>query len=452
MMDAQSVARIISYNLYGENICASAAKISTTKGNAYEIFENSRDRDKNRDLIRKVLRSGHRSVIEHAVFTIALWNVSVFVEQFFIEFRLASFTVKSRRYVDFSGLGYFIPSDLDGESREEYCRYMDMLFEAYRAMLEEGVPKEDARFILPYSFHSNFYCTLNARELANVIHAIRYGRGRAIPELQGIADQLTAQLKDLFPGVRWESEEDIQAQDLSEGPESVREELSLIEEKDAGGVTLVQSPPQPKGLLEAAYRISHPGSTRPLEIRSLISSSRPRELEQLTYSFEISDISLAGITHVVRHRMQSVLVPPLERVSRGKHILPETVQNDPAARRRYEEALARAFEARGRMEQDTALKKYGYYMLLSGNVTNIFTTMNARELMLFIRLRSCSRAQWEIRGVAIRMLELLRRDFPEVFSHIGPTCYMSGTCPEGRLSCGKMEHVVTAFREGNFQS
>lgn len=449
-MDTQSAAKIISYNLYGENICASAAKISTTKGNACEIFEQSRDSEKNRDLIRKVLRSGHKSVIEHAVFTIALWNVSVFVEQFLIEFRLASFTVKSRRYVDFSGLGYFIPPDLDGESREEYCRYMDLLFEAYRAMLEEGVPKEDARFILPYSFHSNFYCTLNARELVNVIHAIRYGRGRGIPELQGIADQLTAQLKDLFPGVRWEQEEDVQDPDPSEGPEGAREEFSFIDGREAGGVTLVQAPRQPRRLLETAYGVSHPGSARPMEIQSLISSSRPRELEQLTYSLEISDLSLAGITHMVRHRMQSVLVPPLERISRGKHILPETIQNNPAARRRYEEALARAFEMGGQMRRDPALKKYGYYMLLSGNVTDIFTTMNARELMLFIRLRSCSRAQWEIRGVAIRMLELLRGDFPELFSHMGPTCYMSGTCPEGRLSCGKMEHIVKTFQEGKF--
>lgn len=449
-MDAQSVAKIISYNLYGENICASAAKISTTKGNACEIFEQSRDSGKNRDLIRKVLKSGHNSVIEHAVFTIALWNVSVFVEQFFIEFRLASFTVKSRRYVDFSGLGYYIPSDLDRESREEYRRYMDMLFEAYRALLEDGVPKEDARFVLPYSFHSNFYCTLNARELVNLLRAIRHGRGRGIPELQGIADQLTAQLKDLFPSVPWESEGEVQTPDASGNSEDAREELSLIDGRDAGGVTLVQAPPQPERLLEAACRVSRPGSTRPPELRALLSSDRPRELEQLTYSFEISDLSLAGITHMVRHRMQSVLVPPLERIGRGKHILPETVQNDPAARRRYEEAIARAFEARGRMEQDAALKKYGYYMLLSGNVTNIFTTMNARELALFIRLRSCSRAQWEIRAVAVRMLELLRRDFPALFSHVGPACYMTGACPEGRLSCGEMERVVKAFREGDF--
>ena len=51
-MRTNSSAKIISYNLYNENICASAAKISTTKGNAYEIFEKSDSIEKNRELIR----------------------------------------------------------------------------------------------------------------------------------------------------------------------------------------------------------------------------------------------------------------------------------------------------------------------------------------------------------------------------------------------------------------
>ena len=162
-MERELHAKIISRNAGSEEVCASAARISTTAGNAQEIFENARGNPKNRALIEKVLASGHKSLIEHAVFTIALRDVSVFVEQFFIECRLASFTVKSRRYVDFSRLGYHVPPELEGEDLALYRRYMDGLFQAYGDLLEAGVPREDARFLLPYSFHSNFYCTLNAR-------------------------------------------------------------------------------------------------------------------------------------------------------------------------------------------------------------------------------------------------------------------------------------------------
>ena len=164
-MEHKSVAKIISWNIDCEAICASAAKISTTSGNAIEIFEKCKSNPQNTDLVKKVLQSGHRSVIEHAVFSIAFWDVSAFVEQFLIECRLASFTVKSRRYVNFSNLGYFVPPALSGKSLHLYCEYMDLLFSGYRSLLESGIPKEDARFLLPYSFCSNFYCTINAREL-----------------------------------------------------------------------------------------------------------------------------------------------------------------------------------------------------------------------------------------------------------------------------------------------
>ena len=104
-MERELHAKIISCNANSGDVCASAARISTTAGDAHAIFENARENPKNRALIEKVLASGHKSLIEHAVFTLALRDVSAFVEQFFIEFRLASFTVKSRRYVDFSRLG-----------------------------------------------------------------------------------------------------------------------------------------------------------------------------------------------------------------------------------------------------------------------------------------------------------------------------------------------------------
>lgn len=444
-MESKSIAKIISYNLYGENICASAAKISTTTGNAYEIFEGSQDCSKNRNLIKKVLSSGHKSIIEHMVFTIAMQNVSAYVEQFFIEFRLASFTVKSRRYVDFGGLGYYVPPDLDDHSRTQYCQYMELLFETYRMMQESGIPKEDARFILPYSFHSNFYCTLNARELVNIIHSIRCGRGCHIPELRNIADQIVNQLEELCPSVLFCLDSKPLDGASSIGEAEMREMVSYVDEENAGEVQLVHAPSQPARLLETAYRIGHPDAALPLDFKALVSSCRPRELEQLSYSFEISNITLSGITHIVRHRMQSIIIPSLENIDYSKFILPETIRNNPQILPIYENAIQRAYEMHKQMILDPVLKRYSYYMALSGNVTNIFTTMNARELVLFIRLRSCNRAQWEIRNIAIQMLKLLRQSLPEVFTGIGPACNMDGVCPEGKLSCGKMKDVILKF-------
>ncbi len=449
-MRTNSSAKIISYNLYNENICASAAKISTTKGNAYEIFEKSDSIEKNRELIKKVLSSGHKSIIEHAVFTIALQNVSAFVEQFFIEYRLASFTVKSRRYVDFSNLGYYTPPELSGDSLKNYTEYMDMLFSSYQLMLDEGVPKEDARFLLPYSFNSNFYCTMNARELIHVIHAIRYGRGCMIYELQSLAIQLINQLEVLCPSLLSELYSPNDAFNDVTSIEHIKDRndaVTFVEAHDAGRVELVQEPHCPKNILQKAYEISHPDVPHSLDFKTLLQSNRLRELEQLTYSFIISDISLSGITHIVRHRMQSIIVPPLQSINYDKFIIPETVQSNPHLMNKYKNILIKANEMRRNALNDPDLSKYHYYYALSGNVTNIITTINARELILFIRLRSCNRAQWEIRKVAMDMLKYARVNFPEIFNFIGPSCYITGQCPEGRLTCGKKNEVIVQFKQ-----
>ena len=96
-----SIVKVIGMSDTGEKIPAASGRISTQPGNATAILEKSLDPEKNARLISKVTKSGHNSTIEHTVFNLAFQDVSVFCEQFIIEFRLASFTVKSRRYVDF---------------------------------------------------------------------------------------------------------------------------------------------------------------------------------------------------------------------------------------------------------------------------------------------------------------------------------------------------------------
>lgn len=449
-MTRKSVAKIISWNMDNEAVCASAAKMSTTMGNANEIFEKTKNNPQNTDLIKKVLRSGHKSVIEHAVFSIAFWDVSAFVEQFLIECRLASFTVKSRRYVDFSNLGYLIPSDLYGESLTRYNEYMELLFDGYKSLLEMGIPKEDARFLLPYSFCSNFYCTLNARELGSLISSIKYGRGKNIPELQDLAQQLLEQVSDIFPALLSEFEQAPNTAYLDNDEAmwfASNDSIELVETHEIGSVKLLQTPIQPMEILRFASSISHPHSDNKFDIEQIITSTRPRALEHLSYTFAISNMTLSGITHLVRHRMQSIIVPSIQCVDHSRCIIPDTVQQNPEAKERYVNILTQANEKLAQVRDDVTLQKYGYYFALSGNVMDVMTTMNARELMLFIRLRSCNRAQWEIRNVATGMLSLLRKNFPALFNHYGPSCVLTGVCPEGRMTCGKKDKMIQMYRE-----
>ena len=199
--NTNSKAIIIGLTDTGEKIPAASGRISTQPGTALEILELSKDAQKNANLISKVTRSGHNSTVEHTVFNLAFQNVSVLVEQFIIEFRLASFTVKSRRYVDFAKLGYYVPHFASKSVHDKYMAHMDYLYKEYEAFIEAGVPKEDARFLLPYSLYSNFYCTLNAREMINMLYAMIYGRGSEFAELKTLGESLLEQARRLTPGI-----------------------------------------------------------------------------------------------------------------------------------------------------------------------------------------------------------------------------------------------------------
>ena len=110
---------------------------------------------------------------------------------------------------------------------------------------------------------------------------------------------------------------------------------------------------------------------------------------------------------------------------------------DPAVltdRQRYRELLAAGVPA-----EDAR------FVLPNAAATRIIVTMNARELRHFFTMRCCRRAQWEIRELAERMLGLARAAAPVLFEGCGPAC-VTGACPEGKMTCGRLREVRAAYR------
>ncbi len=440
----------------GEKVCAAAGRISTQNGTALEIFDKSQDNEKNIKLIGKVTASGHTSTIEHVFFNLAFENVSVVVEQFLIEFRLASFTVKSRRYVDFASSGYFMPEFKNEEDKALYTETMDSLFDAYSALTERDIPKEDARFVLPYCFYSNFLCSLNGRELINLLNAMIYGRGRKIKEIYELGISLYEQCKEKTPGI---------FTDFEKKGEKYNDDISFVFDEEKESVSSAElceilsfTPDGEKNIARAAliekYNYSPSQTERIISDRenvikilnAVTKSSRARALEHFSCTVRFNKVSLACLTHFARHRIQSISVPELIRADRESYVIPETVKAD-------EKALNIYCECFGRMKKLYSLfAEKGYdestlvYLVLSGNTLDFVTTMNAREMMLFFKLRSCTRAQWEIQEFAVDFLKKLRKVAPDLFSFYGPSCYAAGYCPEGRMTCGRAAEIKEAFK------
>jgi thymidylate synthase (FAD) len=116
--------------------------------------------EKQQDLVRRVIDSGHGSTIEHIVFTFAISGVT----------RTLSHQ-QSQRYVKYKEPSYMVPgsvSDADDEMRQRFEEQMAGSLQFYEDMLEAGIPGEDARFVMPNATRTNLVMTTNLRALIHM--------------------------------------------------------------------------------------------------------------------------------------------------------------------------------------------------------------------------------------------------------------------------------------------
>ncbi len=438
-------------------MCTAAARLSQVAGNATEVYAGI-DRDDPGDTLSRVMGMGHRSVAEHANFTIAFENVPVFFEQFLIEHRLASYTVKSRRYVDFRDCGAAIPPGLQGEDAVEYLKHIETLFDNYAVLKDNGIPAEDERFLLPYGLHSDLFVTMNGREWLHFLFAAVEGRGKRYQIIVDIAERVWAELYRVAPKIFTELEA------LENRPGTPREKtikaadmLGLKTKVNIGARTqLLSWTPNPELTLARISLIANSGAdTEDVVIalkdnpkfvaplcRDAARSGRSRELEQVSFTFRIDGLSLPALTHLARHRMQALYVPELVDFPNYKGFtLPASVGKAEGMDEVYLNTVERhRTYYREKLEKRLPPEEL-IYAILCGRTISVVTTMHARQLLHFFRLRTCERAQWEIRAAAEEMLRKCREVAPNIFYKAGPGCVYYGLCPEGKLTCGKFNEV-----------
>lgn len=132
-------------------------------GKAAAICCGSKDEKKSLNI---AINNHHESVLEHANFTFEICNVSSILLTQLTRHRFFSFSVRSERYCGGSK-DYVIPPTIVNNvyAITEFYTALDALEDAYKKMIKYGIPKEDARFILPKATTYDIIATANAREL-----------------------------------------------------------------------------------------------------------------------------------------------------------------------------------------------------------------------------------------------------------------------------------------------
>ena len=174
-------------------------------------------------------------------------------------------------------------------------------------------------------------------------------------------------------------------------------------------------------------------------IVKLINAGHLSAFEHAAYTFAVDGVSRALTHQLVRHRIASFNQQSQRyvKIKGGLDVVkPETVSTDANTEAIFDECIEACREAYEKLLTAGVPAEDARYVLPNATQSKIVVTMNARELLHFFSLRCCKRAQWEIRDLACKMLELAKESAPTVFEYAGAGC-VRGACPEGENSCKK---------------
>jgi len=130
--------------------------------------DNPKYQKKMKKLINTVVRRGHYSVLEHVNFTFIIDGCSRVCTHQLVRHRIASYSQRSHRYTKIQGTKNMqIPPSIknDPELYDLVKKYMNTTIKFYKALINNGIPQEDARFFIPQAVTSPIMVTMNAREL-----------------------------------------------------------------------------------------------------------------------------------------------------------------------------------------------------------------------------------------------------------------------------------------------
>ena len=207
--------KLVSATPDAEQHMAYVARVSNPK---------NQDNDKFAGLLKYCIQHGHWSVFEQAFMTVEINTTRGLAAQI-LRHRSFTFQEFSQRYADTNLLDSIIPvpelrsqdsknrqnsnDDIPPEKKEEYqaliARHFSDAMDLYNALLDKGVAKECARFVLPLATPTRIYMTGSVRSWVHYID-LRSAHGTQKEHMdvaEGVRKIFTEQFPVVSEALEW---------------------------------------------------------------------------------------------------------------------------------------------------------------------------------------------------------------------------------------------------------
>ena len=180
-----------------------------------------------------------------------------------------------------------------------------------------------------------------------------------------------------------------------------------------------------------------------LECKNLlpaINSGHDSVLEHLPLTFLVEDVSRALTHQLVRHRIASYsqLSQRYTKIQTDEewYIIPDSIAKfNLNISTRYEELMEAIAHFYYEMCSKGIPNEDARMILPNACFTSIIVSMNARAFLEAATLRTCNRAQWEIRQMFQLMRDSIKDIYPNVWKKCFPNCTKKCGCLETK-PCG----------------
>lgn len=148
-------------------IDAAAAGMVSRKDEPYGEFVEEIDLARAKSFLKKMIKYGHDSVLEHIVFQFWLSMSRVSSHQL-VRHRMASYTQMSlRKERNLSVEDFVVPPQITEEDLDEWKQDIQNTIDSYRKWLDKGYDVDTARRRISQDARTDLIMTINARSLRN---------------------------------------------------------------------------------------------------------------------------------------------------------------------------------------------------------------------------------------------------------------------------------------------
>ena len=384
--------------------------------------------EKKEKVLRETSGRGHGSVLDQSSFTFVVEDLPRSATLLICEPQYLSHLQQSLRRSD-AARGFFLSRPVI-EAETGTKSLLNSAFDLYEEMKDENIgklPAEDARYILPLATRTNIQTTGDARELMH-LHAMSQREG--VPAIvKYTVEQMIEKAREVAPALM--KQRDTNYEVLAWCPSSqlfARQNKTLdnlVDELGGNHVRLIDN-----GL----FKLDEEAIEKAVRQRD---EAELANLKHMHYTF-LAPMSLSTFHQATRQRTWDQSVESIYHAAKRGEIvivIPPSIEQSTYVEKFRDLAGRMMGEYYNLIDRGVAAEEAIGVVPHALQVYDLIH-VNGWNAIHSIGKRTCTEAQWEIRGIAKQMAEQISNVHPALGQYSKPQGIVYGRCPE-RKSCGK---------------